>query len=96
MRNQLMTNTEKVFAWVGGVATCLTVIGSVFYAMVWGIPFYLESAVQTKFDALVIAQGTPTEVIILTTQMEGMETMLRDTRDDIQFLREKMMELLER
>ena len=51
-----MTNTEKVFAWVGGVATCLTVIGSVFYAMVWGIPFYLESAVQTKFDALVIAQ----------------------------------------
>ena len=91
-----MTKTEKVFAWVGGVGTCLTVVGSVFYAMVWGIPYYLESEVQKKFDALVVAQGTPEEVVVLTTQMESMEALLKETRADTKFLREKMMDLLAR
>ncbi len=46
---------NKVWSWIGGITGLVVLIG----AMVWGVPFYLETQIRTLYAAEVVAAGPP-------------------------------------
>jgi len=62
---------KKVFFWVGGITGVIGLI----VAMLWGVPYYIESQVKIQIDALHNDQ-TPAEVVTLTAQMKSVEAGL--------------------
>jgi hypothetical protein len=82
----------KIAAWAASITT---IIGSV-AALTWGVPYYIRAQVQAEVAAIAASQGTPENVVILATEMENLKSISLETREDVQFLREKMLELLSR
>ena len=63
-------NGKQIFGLISGIGTILTVG----VAMVWGVPFYVDSRVEARLAQLNAAAGTPPEVSALQTEMGVVST----------------------
>lgn len=82
----------KIAAWVGSI----TAIAGSAVTLLWGVPYYIQAQVKAEVAAIVASEGTPEDVVVLRTEMANLKSISLETREDVQFLREKMLELLSR
>ncbi len=70
-----MKTWQKIVAWCGGVGTVLTVI----ITMLWGVPYYIESAVKAEVKKLSDEASIPTEV----TDLQNMDASIKGSIEGI-------------
>jgi len=84
--------SKEVFQWAAGIGSILVLI----YAMLWGVPGYLESQVRVLYAAEVSGAGPSQEEKDLLAQMKAVESRLERVEDSVNDFSIRFIAYLER
>jgi len=84
--------SKEVFQWAAGIGSILVLI----YAMLWGVPSYLESQVRVLYAAEVSSAGPSQEEKDLLAQMKAVEDRLERVEDSVNDFSIRFIAYLER
>jgi len=84
--------SSEVFKWAAGIGSILVLI----YAMLWGVPGYLESQVRVLYAAEVSVAGPSQEEKNLIAQMQAVEHRLERVEDTVNDFSIRFIAYLER